>query len=59
MHLSAEVLGDAPAYLMPEMLIKVEFYGEEPVGIELPPTVDLKVDRDRRRPSRARPPAPS
>ncbi len=25
------------------MTILVEFYGEEPVGIELPPTVDLKV----------------
>jgi elongation factor P len=23
----------------------VEFYGSEPVGIELPQTVDLKVDR--------------
>jgi elongation factor P len=30
-------------YLKPEMTIKVEFYGEEPVGIELPPAVDLKV----------------
>jgi len=25
------------------MLIRVEFYGEEPVGVELPQTVDLKV----------------
>jgi elongation factor P len=25
------------------MVIQVEFYGEEPVGIELPPTVDLVV----------------
>ncbi len=25
------------------MTIKVEFYGENPVGIELPQTVDLKV----------------
>ena len=25
-------------------LIKVEFYGSEPVGIELPPTVDLVVE---------------
>ena len=29
---------------MPESTIKVEFYGAEPVGIELPPTVDLKVE---------------
>ena len=42
-HLSAEALGDSTVFLKAEMLIKVEFYGEEPVGIELPPTVDLKV----------------
>ncbi len=30
-------------YLKPEMTISVEFYGTEPVGIELPQTVDLKV----------------
>lgn len=42
-HMSAEVLGDSVGFLKPEMTIKVEFYGEEPVGIELPPTVDLKV----------------
>ena len=27
----------------PESTIRVEFYDSEPVGIELPPTVDLKV----------------
>jgi elongation factor P len=42
-HISREVLGDSAPYLLPEMLIKVEFYDVEPVGIELPPTVDLKV----------------
>ena len=31
-------------YIMPDATITVEFYGSEPVGIELPPTVDLKVD---------------
>ena len=31
-------------YLIPDALIKVEFYGSEPVGIELPPTVDLVVE---------------
>ena len=38
-----EVLGDNASYLLPEALIKVEFYDVEPVGIELPATVDLKV----------------
>ena len=42
-HLSLELLGDNALYLLPEALIKVEFYDTEPVGIELPPTVDLKV----------------
>jgi elongation factor P len=42
-NISSEALGESVNYLKPEMTIKVEFYGEEPVGIELPPTVDLKV----------------
>jgi elongation factor P len=42
-HISSEALGDSVSYLKPEMTIKVEFYGTEPVGIELPQTVDLKV----------------
>ena len=43
LHISAEALGDSVNYLIPDALIKVEFYGSEPVGIELPQTVDLKV----------------
>jgi elongation factor P len=42
-HLSQEVLGDSALYLLPDALIKVEFYEVEPVGIHLPLTVDLKV----------------
>jgi elongation factor P len=42
-HISAEALGDSKDYLIAEMTIRVEFYNEEPVGIELPPTVDLVV----------------
>ena len=42
-HISNEALGDSVNYLKPEMTINVEFYGTEPVGIELPQTVDLKV----------------
>ena len=42
-HMSAEVLGDAVNYIIPDAVIAVEFYGSEPVGIELPVTVDLKV----------------
>jgi elongation factor P len=42
-HLSGEALGDSAGYLKPEMTISVEFFGHEPVGLELPQTVDLKV----------------
>ena len=42
-HLDTEVLGDNANYILPEMVISMEFYGDEPVGIELPITVDLKV----------------
>jgi elongation factor P len=42
-HISSEALGDSVSYLKPEMTIQVEFYGTEPVGIELPQTVDLAV----------------
>jgi elongation factor P len=43
MSLTDEVLGDAMSYMVAESVIEMEFYGSEPVGIELPPTVDLKV----------------
>jgi elongation factor P len=42
-HIDAEVLGDNANYIVPEATIMVEFYGESPVGIELPVTVELKV----------------
>ncbi len=42
-HITSEALGDSVNYLKAEMTINVEFYGTEPVGVELPATVDLKV----------------
>ena len=44
LHIDREVLGDAVNYILPDATIKVEFYGDEPVGIDLPVTVDLRVD---------------
>jgi elongation factor P len=41
--LTEEVLGDAMNYMVAESVINMEFYGAEPVGIELPQTVDLTV----------------
>jgi len=44
LHIDREVLGDSVNYLIPDSVIKVEFYGTEPVGIDLPQTVDLLVE---------------
>src|ERR1700746_14199 len=44
-HISNEALGDSTNYLIPDATIRVEFYESEPVGIELPQTVDLVVKR--------------
>ena len=44
LHIDAETLGDSVNYLIADATIKVEFYGNEPVGIELPQTVDLTVE---------------
>ncbi|MCL4821722.1 MAG: elongation factor P [Vicinamibacteria bacterium] len=41
--LSAEILGDAVNYLIPNILLAVEFFDGRPVGIELPLTVEMKV----------------
>jgi elongation factor P len=42
-HISSEALGESRNYLIPDAIIRVEFYDVEPVGIELPQTVDLVV----------------
>ncbi|MEN8172767.1 MAG: elongation factor P [Chloroflexota bacterium] len=41
--LNGEVLGDAIQYLKEEMEVKLTFYGNEPLDIELPITIDLEV----------------
>jgi elongation factor P len=43
LHINQETLGDQALYLLPESVIKVDFFEGQPVGIELPVTVDLKV----------------
>ena len=42
-HLDAGVLGDAVNYLIPNLVLKLEFYEEKPIGALLPDTVDLTV----------------
>lgn len=44
LHIRGESIGDAAGYLIADMVIRVEFYESEAVGIELPMTVDLKVE---------------
>jgi elongation factor P len=41
--LNRDILGDAVDYLIPNIKIKIEFYDEKPVGVELPQTVELTV----------------
>ncbi len=41
--LSEETLGNAMGFILPETVIKVEFFEGNPIGITLPTTVDLKV----------------
>jgi elongation factor P len=41
--LNRDILGDAVEYLTPNLKIKVEFFDDKPVGIELPQTVELTV----------------
>jgi len=41
--LTEEALGDGVKYLLPEMTIAMEWFEGKPIGVELPPTVDLKV----------------
>jgi elongation factor P len=42
-HLTDELLGDNFYYLLPETIVQILFHEKEPVGIELPGVVDLKV----------------
>ncbi len=41
--LSREMLGDATNYLVPESVIMMETFEGAPIGVELPPVVELKV----------------
>lgn len=43
MTLSDDVVGEAMKYLLPETVITVDFYDDNPVSVELPTTVNLKI----------------
>jgi len=42
-HLSADVLGDAVKYIVPDAILTMDWFEGQAVGIELPPVVDLKI----------------
>src|SRR5690606_41396386 len=41
--LGDEALGDAVDYLTPGLTIQIQFFDGQPIGVELPSTVDLTV----------------
>ena len=42
-HLHKDVVLDRALYLIPDVMLKVVYFEERPVDVELPATVDLKV----------------
>ena len=42
-HLNKEELGESVYYLIPNTVVKVEFFENKPIGVDLPDTIDLKV----------------
>jgi elongation factor P len=36
-------MGDSVSYLLPETIVQVQFHQGEPVGMELPASVELKI----------------
>lgn len=41
--LNEDILGDAMQYIVPESIVKMEWYEGKPVGLELPASVDLTI----------------
>jgi len=41
--LPSETIGDRKKYLIPNVIFKVEIHEGKPVGVEAPPTIELKV----------------
>ncbi len=42
-HLTAEMLGDDVYYLVPETMVQILFHEGNPIGVDLPGVVELKV----------------
>ena len=42
-HLTEDVLGDVPQFIVPETTVQMQWFESRPIGVELPPVVDLRV----------------
>src|SRR5580693_3805568 len=43
MQMTREELGETVYYLIPNTTVKIEFFEEKPIGVDLPDTMELKV----------------
>jgi elongation factor P len=41
--MTRDELGEAVNYLIPNTVVKIEFFEEKPIGVDLPDTMDMKV----------------
>jgi elongation factor P len=43
MQMTKEELGETVYYLIPNTVVKIEFFEEKPIGVDLPDTMEMKV----------------
>jgi elongation factor P len=43
MQMTKDELGETVYYLIPNTIVKIEFFEEKPIGVDLPDTMDMKV----------------
>ena len=43
MQMTKQELGETVYYLIPNTVVKIEFFEEKPIGVDLPDTMDMKV----------------
>src|SRR6202158_311320 len=43
MQMTRDELGEAVYYLIPNTIVKIEFFEEKPIGVDLPDTMELRV----------------
>jgi elongation factor P len=43
MQMTKDELGESVYYIIPNTIVKIEFFDEKPIGVDLPDTMDLRV----------------